>query len=428
MNKILDKVKGIVNSIMSDKKKMLLAVGVIVLLLILIISKAGGKKEVEVPGFGNKLNTVMSNDYYNGTGTLSICNNEFDISINKANDNIQMGLKNPSVDYSGLITRYNSAVYLNYSAFETKGNIVSIRKTAPVAVDGEETPSIVTFRDVLVDILNSEYLTYIEAENTYTASITNGDNWSKFFNEASSKLSDNKETIVKSYTDVSPVKTEIETISAALKAIGTSNNDANSITLILAYNPELEDYILSIDISLDYSALPSFIMEKDFDTNKFTVYSTITYTFTENTVNIPSGSVKSISNETINGFVTDCWNSLFSRKNYTTRNVVTEKADSVQNIIYLGNTREIYQYLLDKDGVTEGSLTVVSNDASVLDQYITKYVQNQECAKVFNENTKEFSITIKITETGINSLNKIATTPHGLAEYFKTAEGVVPIV
>lgn len=428
INTITDKISGFINFLKADKKRLLIFIAAIVLVFVFIFLKGCNKKEPEVPGFGNKLSTVLDNSFYNGSGTLSICNNEFDLSINKANDNLQMGIKNPNVDYSGLVTRYNSAVYLNYSVFENKSNIVSIRKTKPQSEDDKEAPAEVSLKTLLIDILNSEFLTYTETENTYTATISNSENWGKFFSEAETKLTENKDNILQFYTDASPVKAELENLRSAIKTIGSSTNDANSLVLVLSYDEEKQEYVLSIDISLDYNALPSFINEKDFDTNKFTVYSTITYTFNENTVNIPSGSVKSISNETINGFITDCWNSLFERKNYITRSVVTEKADSVQNIINLGNTKEIYQYLFDKEGVIEGTLTVFSTDSSVLDLYIAKYSQKQECARVYNSETQEFSITLDITGTGINSLNKIATTPHGLAEYLKTAEGVVPIV
>lgn len=431
MKNITDKITGFfssfIASLKTDKKKLILVIAVVVILLILLIGGRNKKPEV-VPGFGTQLTNVLNNDNYSGSGTMSICNNEFDIVINKNANNKQFGLKNNNVNYTGLITEYNKAIYLNSSVFKSKGDIISIRKTTPAATEGEEAPAEIRIKDVLLDILNSEFLTYTEAENLYTATITNGENWSKFFNEAETKLSEKKEDILKSYTDVGPAREELNNICTALKNIGASSNDANSITLVLSYNPEASSYKLSMDISLDFNALPEFIQEKDFDTNKFTVYSTINYAFTENIVNIPSGSVRGIENNSINSFISDCWNSLFERKTYTTKSVVTEKADSVQNIITLGNTTETYQYIFDKDGIYQGTLLVSSKDKNVIKQYIEKYSTDRENQAIYNANTKEFSVSFDISETGLSSLNKIATTPRGLAAYLKTAEGVVPIV
>ena len=172
-----------------------------------------------------------------------------------------------------------------------------------------------------------------------------------------------------------------------------------------------------------------FSLEDSFDANQFTIYASINYRFTENTVNVPQGYVYALGTDNINNFVTQAWNSVFGRKTYTATNAVTVKSDSVTNVIDLGSTTETYQYLFDKDGISDGLLIVSSHDKNIIYQYQNKYVGNTDDESIiYDASNKNFSYSISLSEDALDSINKISTTPNGLAAYLKTAEGVVPIV
>lgn len=412
---------------MSDKKKLILVIVIVLVAAFLIFGSRGGNKTVD--GFGNELAAVMNSDYYSATGSATICSSVFDIRLTKSLNNVQFGFTgSENADYSSLITKYNNTLYFNTAPFVSKGGITSV-KCADASTE-KEVP--VTLKQVILDSFNSELFTFSKGEGFSEAKLDNPDNWKEYFEGLANSIKENKEAILKNYADTQIIEKEIDVLIEDLNKLAASTASGNTFTLSLSYNEETEQYSFGIDFSADFESLPSFIKADSFDANKFTLLISSTFTTAENTVNVPAGYVYSMGSDTINEFITNCWDSLFAKKAYRATNEVTIKPDSVTNVINLGSTTETYQYLFDKDGVSEAVLIVSSYDKSIIKQYTESYqLQEQgswEDLVVYNRETKKFSLSFTLSDSAIDSLNKIATTPNGLGTFLKTSEGVVPIV
>ena len=427
MDKITNAIRNFnPRDMLQDKKKLLILILIIGIIVVLIFNGKG--RNTAASGFGDQLNNVLSKEYYSATGTTTICNTVFDVSLTKSLKNYQFGFSENNLDYSSLITKYNDTLYFNTAPFVSKGGLASVKCESH---DDEKDPP-VTLKKVLLKSLNSEYFSYKanDDDQYYEAKIDTPENWAAFFTELAASLKENKEEILRNYKDVSVAEKEYDIILEDVERLAAAKGTGNSLTFTLSYDSENKKYSFGIDFGADFADLPAFISQDSFDTNKFTFLASFNFSFADNTVNVPSGYVYAMGTNTINGFISDCWNSLFARKAYHATNEVTQKADSVTNKIDLGSTIETYQYLFDKDGVSEGVLIVTSYDKNIVKQYADKFniVKSFDEAVIFDKNTNKYSLSISLSENAIDSVNKIATTPSGLAAFFKTAEGVVPIV
>lgn len=431
MNKISDFLTGFINTLKTDKKKLILFIGVLLVVGFLIFSNFSGKKQT-AQKFGDQLNSVISNQFCNISGDVTLSNKNYKVSFAKSGNNKQFGFVNDDIDYSYLVTKYNNNIFLNYNAFREKDGLANIKCAAPVVTDEKDKKSEavpITILSVFINSLNSDAWTYTESENYYETKLTTVEMWQKYFAELSVAFADNKTAILANYTDAAVMGHELDEIIAATKKLSESTSSTNSISLTLTHNTETDSYTLTIDISVDFDKLPSYITADSFNSNKFTAISTLNITFNENTVNMPSGYVYPIGTNTVNGFISECWDSLFKRVEYKSSNEVSEKPDSVTNIIKLGGTTETYQYVFDKDGVTDGVLIVSTTDRNILTNYINKYGNSSMYELIVHDKEQNtFSLSFQLSKTAIDSVNKIATTPRGLAAFFKTAEGVIPIV
>ena len=420
-------ISKLINDLKKDKKKMILVIAVIIVLVILIMPK---NKNTQTAGFGTELSNILNNDYYSGTGTLTMCNYNFDLSASKSSSNYQIGISNDDIDYTELLTRYNDNIYLNYSLFTQKGGIATVKCATPTAEEdskNEENTSI-TLKEIFLESLNSQYFSFTSEENYKEGKLTGDENWKGYWEYLSEQIKENKERILENYTDKGAISDELEVLISDIDKLANSTATGNYLTLTLS-TAENEETLFTVDASIDFTSLPTFVSQDSFDANQFTIYASINYRFTENTVNVPQGYVYALGTDNINNFVTQAWNSVFGRKTYTATNAVTVKSDSVTNVIDLGSTTETYQYLFDKDGISDGLLIVSSHDKNIIYQYQNKYVGNTDDESIiYDASNKNFSYSISLSEDALDSINKISTTPNGLAAYLKTAEGVVPIV
>lgn len=427
MNKILDKIADLFRSILSDKKKLFICLGVFVFIIILLVAK--GRSNKGPAGLGTEVGNVLNSDYYSASGNITVCNYNYDVTLAKALQNVQFGFSNSDIDYSNLITKYNNTLYFNTAPFVSKGGISSIKCAEPDP-DAKESA---TLKEVFINSLNSDAFEYTVQEGYSEAKINSQENWEKYFTELATSLKENKDLILKNYTDAHIISKEIDTLIEDAQKLASSKASGNYITVTFSYSDEKQEYTLGIESNIDFESLPSFIDANSFDANKFTLLIVLNIKLVDNTINVPAGAVYSMGDKTINEFITDCWTSVFGRKDYQGLNEVTVKADSVTNVIKLGGTTETYQYLFDKDGVRSGALIVSSNDKNIIMQYIQTYYDETPGSDIeelifYDPETKIFTFSMALSDSAIDSVNKIATTPNALGAFFKTAEGVVPIV
>lgn len=430
MNNILNSIKNFsigdfITSLKTDKKKLIIVIAVILFLVFLILPKGSKNKSA---GIGSDISAVLNEDYYSASGTATLCNYSFDISLSKALENKQFGFAGPEADYSELIIKVNDTLYFNTAPFTEKGGLSSIK----CATIDDPKAEVITLQQVLVNSLNSEQFVYTAEENYQEAKISTPEAWEAYFTELADSLKENKESVLKNYTDSQTVNKELDTLIDTFKTIAASKASGNYLNFTLSLDPETEIYTLGIDVGVDFEVLPKYISADSFDANKFTFLCSLTFNNVENNINVPAGYVYAMGSNTISEYIESCWNSLFAKKAYTALNEVTVKADSVTNVINLGATTETYQYIFGKDGVTDAVLLVTSHDENIIKQYAAMYTElsdtELEELVIYNSETQNYSFSISLSPSAIDSVNKIATTPNGLGAFFKTAEGVVPIV
>ena len=148
----------------------------------------------------------------------------------------------------------------------------------------------------------------------------------------------------------------------------------------------------------------------------------------EMTISKPSGAIHAATADSLQNFLSALWNSMFEKGAYVTFDSVSVTNDTVALTRKLGETTEVCQLVFNTEGVTNAVWYITSPNESIIDGYVSKYqTSNDENSKKaflkteMNDGT--FSLTITVSENGINSFNKMAKTPKAMGDYLSSYKG-----
>lgn len=406
--------------IQNNKKMAILLAVVFVIVIAMLVSKSNNNK---VAGFTDITESLNSEEAYVADGTLKINNKTLLVNVNKNADDYALSLssEDKSINYQNLIVSAENTIYINNESVETNSGLISIPKS--------EEKKVVGLYDVIFDtISSSQYVTFESDNEKQIITVNTTENWKGFWSELYTNIESNIDQIASGFAGGDVVKTQIRAIMATIKKFADTETIANTLTIDCVHNDanEVNNYEYNFDITLDLTILPSFISQEDFDTNKAKMTGTIIFTPSNAmTINKPTGSIHANALSATEAFMSSLWNSIFDRIDYVPFNQVSTTNDSVTNTHFLGDTTEICQILFNKDGVDSASWCIKSTDQNVINSYIQKYKngENKDNFITFDDGNGLHTLTIKVSQSGIDSMNRVAKTVKGYAEYLKTSKG-----
>lgn len=414
LNNILDK---IVETIKENKKIAIIA-GVVIAVLLLLLIISGGKSST--PGFLETVDEIY-NSSYAADGVVTISDKDIQININKSNGtDFSLNASYGDNEYTDLLVKTGNTIYCNSELVEAQSGLLAIN-----TVENEEAKS---FYSVIAEALSiCENVSFETDDNTQKMVIDSTEGWTEFWQNLYNALSSNSDTIAAGYSTPDVVKAQIKTLTADIKKMAETNTIAN--TLEISITPAEGSYTVHFDITLDMSMLPSFAKAEDIDSNKLKISGTIIYTVTDgSTIKKPSGAIHAMSAAGTDNLLSSLWNSMFEKGTYVSFNQVSVTNDTVSVTRKLGETTEVCQLVFGADGVTNAAWYITSPNEDLLNAYVTKYKTSSSSSEkenfiITSLDDGTYALTIGVSESGLNSFNKIAKTPKAMGEYLNSAKG-----
>ena len=217
----------------------------------------------------------------------------------------------------------------------------------------------------------------------------------------------------------------INSLASYFNTLAITDTTANALKITLITNES--DYKLNFELTLDISLLPSFANKDDIDSNKVKILGEFTITPIEaSSLSKPSGAIHAVTSTGVDGFFSAFWSKLFEKAEYISFAEVTATNNTVSAVYKLGEVTETLQLVFNGNGVTQGIWYLTSNSQELLEDYIEKYgskFKENNDFRIEEISEKEYSLTIEISDSGINSYNKIAKTANEMAEFLKSPKG-----
>lgn len=412
MNQILDKVKFWVQQ--NKKMSILIGVVVVILLLVLIFSgKSGGAA-------GNALTLLeeIHAQSYTADGTVIISDKALRLNINKAENAFCVNVTNGDTEYADLLAKSGNVLYLNDGLVEDQGGLLTLNYT-----ESEEAKAIF---DVLYEaVAGCTNITYEIEDNSQVMTIDTTEGWAEFWGAINSGIEENLDAIAAGYSQPDVVRTQLKTFMTDIKKMAETETIANTLTIKITTAEG--SYTLSFDVTMDMSMLPSFAKAEDIDSNKLKISGEISFAVTDSAAisGKPVGAIHAAAPATIDSFMSSLWNAIFEKGTYVSFNQVSVTNDSLSLTRKLGETTETLQLVFSTEGVTNAVWYITSPNEGLIDSYVNKY-QNNNNKDLFLKvpmDDSTYSLTITVSEAGIDSFNKIAKTPKAMSEYLNSAKG-----
>lgn len=412
MNRVLDEVKFWVQQ--NKKMSILIGAAVVILLLVLIFSGKGGGAEENAVTLLEEIHAQS----YTADGTIIISDKSLQLNINKAEDTFFVNVANGDTEYTDLLVKSGNVLYLNDGLVEDQGGLLTLN-----CIENEEARAVF---DVLCEaVAGCTNITYEAEDNAQIMTIDTTEGWAEFWGAINSGIETNLDAIAAGYSQPDVVKAQLKTFMTDIKKIAETETIANALTVKIAAAEG--SYTLSFDMTMDMSMLPSFARAEDIDSNKLKVSGEISFAVTDSAAisRKPVGAIHAAAPVTIDGFMSSLWNAIFEKGTYISFNQVSVTNDSLSLTRRLGETTETLQLVFSTEGVTNAAWYITSPNEGLIDSYMNKY-QNNDNKDLFlkvpmEDNT--YSLTITVSDSGIDSFNKIAKTPKAMSEYLNSPKG-----
>lgn len=413
MNKIFDNlifwIKG--------NKKIAIVGGLFILIIIIVLALSG--KGGNSSEFLNNIDT-LHNETYTADGIVSISNKELTVNIARSVEDLAVNASCDDKEYNNLYVKTGNAVYVNAGSVAEQGGLLTLNLS--------ENEDAVSLYDTLFEaIANSEGVTFDSDGESQTMVVDTTEGWAQFWQDIYAGLDTQKDMIAAGCTTPEVMKEYIQSLMNDIKKLADTQTIAN--TLQASITQQEGTYILQFDITMDSSLLPSFAKADDIDSNKVKISGNIKFLITnEMTISKPSGAIHAATADSLQNFLSALWNSMFEKGAYVTFDSVSVTNDTVALTRKLGETTEVCQLVFNTEGVTNAVWYITSPNESIIDGYVSKYqTSNDENSKKaflkteMNDGT--FSLTITVSENGINSFNKMAKTPKAMGDYLSSYKG-----
>lgn len=412
MNQIVDKVKFWVQQ--NKKMSILIGIVVVVLLLVLIFSGKGGGTEENALTLLEEIHAQS----YTADGTVVISDKSLQLNINKAENTFFVNVTNGDTEYTDLLAKSGNVLYLNDGLVEDQGGLLTLN-----CVENEEAKAVF---DVLYEaIAGCTNITYEIEDDAQIMTIDTTEGWAEFWGAINSGIEANLDAIAAGYSQPDVIKTQLKTFMTDIKKIAETETIANTLTAKVATAEG--SYTLSFDVTMDMSMLPSFAKAEDIDSNKLKISGEIAFAVTDSSAisRKPVGAIHAATPVTIDSFMSSLWNAVFEKGTYVSFNQISVTNDSLSLTRKLGETTETLQLVFSTEGVTNAVWYITSPNEGLIDSYVNKY-QGSSNKDLFlkvlmDDNT--YSLTVTVSESGIDSFNKIAKTPKAMSEYLNSAKG-----
>lgn len=408
MNQLLDTLK--------QNKKILIILGAVVaVFLILLVIASSGKNN---NSYFSTLNSLNNETQYNGTINVNVGGKTLNINIAKSGDNYAITMSDPDSEhsYGDILVKQNGTTYLNMGSYKTNGGLIALRD-----VKTEENPVKVT--TTVISALSNAMASTVDAENGAMITIDSTENWKIFWSAIQTALAENSEAIISGVKEQTAAEALLNVFINAAKKAAETETVANTIKSSLKAETidEVRNYTGTFEITADFDTLPDFITADDFDSNQLKITGEISITSGESSTAKPSGAVYDANPESVISFIKDLWSDLFSKEKYVPLNEVTVAGTTVTNKYDLGETIEESQFEFDKNGITSAKWIISSTSESIIKAYEEKYKQANPT--LTGDAQSYFKLVLIASQEGLETLNKLGSTPEAFSEYLKTAKG-----